>query len=97
MPAFSDVQRWVIPAILLLALVGVPVSLWWERRRPSVPDNVVELRAWRRRAAAEQAARDVEALAAVADADAEARADAAEMAGLRAVERAVKANALYRP
>lgn len=27
--------RWVIPAILLLAVVGTPVALWWEGRHPS--------------------------------------------------------------
>jgi hypothetical protein len=97
MPAFSEVQRWVIPAILLLALAGIPLALWWERRRPSVPDNVVELRGWRRLSAAEQAARDAEALDAVADAEAGARADAAELAGLRALDSAVKTNAWYRP
>jgi hypothetical protein len=97
MPPFSDAQRWVIPAILLLALLGVPVALWWEKRRPSVPDNVVELRAWRRRSTAEQAVRDAEALEAVADAEVGARADAAELAGLRALDSVVKTNAWYRP
>lgn len=35
MPDFSDVQRWVIPAILLVAVAGIPLALWWEKRHPS--------------------------------------------------------------
>ncbi|MCX4885958.1 hypothetical protein [Streptomyces sp. NBC_00847] len=27
--------RWVVPAVLLLAVVGVPLALWWEKRHPS--------------------------------------------------------------
>lgn len=95
MPAFSEVQRWVIPAILLLALVGVPVALWWERRRPSVPDNVVELRAWRGLSTAEQAAVDAGAIEAAAGREA-ARRGAEESAQLAAA-RAAEVNALFRP
>lgn len=36
MPAFlSEPQRWVIPAVLIVSVVGGAVSLWWERRRPT--------------------------------------------------------------
>lgn len=63
MPDFSEPQRWVIPAVLIVSAVGVPVALMWERMRPSVPVYVEEMRAWRGLSASEQAAVDAEALA----------------------------------
>jgi hypothetical protein len=99
MPASTDLVRWAIPAILLTAIVGVAVQLWWEKHRPTVPAHVAELRAWRRMPTEEQAAVDAEALAIGAAADMgarEAEAGAAEAARL-AVERAAAINAQYYP
>jgi hypothetical protein len=99
MPAFSDPQRWLIPAVLIVSLVGLPVVFWWERRRPSVPARVVEMRAWRGLSTQKQAAADGAALDA-ADAFERARAEArerAEDAARLAVERAADINVQYHP
>lgn len=91
--------RWVVPAVLLLSLSGVPFAMWWEKRRPTVPAPVEEMRAWRRLSTEEQAAADAEALdeGMVADGfDAAARARA-EKAVRLAVRRANEVNALFRP
>jgi hypothetical protein len=78
-----------LPAIYLLALVGTPVVLWWERRRPTAYSRRPEvLAAWRGMPVAVQEAHDT----AVLDA-----AEAAEEAARRAVEDAARTNALYRP
>ncbi|MGW2725750.1 hypothetical protein [Streptomyces sp. NPDC001492] len=31
--------RWVVPAVLLIAVVGTPLALWWEKHHPSVPEQ----------------------------------------------------------
>ena len=86
MPDFlSEPQRWVIPAILLAALVGTPLALWWERRRPSSytrgREYVERMAAWRAMPTDAQAAHDNAELAA---------AEAAENA-------AARSHSLYRP
>ncbi|MCL8016943.1 hypothetical protein [Streptomyces sp. AS02] len=95
----SEPQRWVIPAVLIVSVVGTPLYLWWEKRRPSVPAYVAEMRGWRRLSTAQQAAADREAIVTAAffeEVDAEARQRAEEAARL-AVERAAQINALTRP
>lgn len=42
--------RWVVPAVLLVAVLGIPVALWWERRRSSTSEYVARM--WSRRAPA---------------------------------------------
>lgn len=79
MPAFVhwlavNPVRWLIPATFLSCVVGIPLMLWWERRRPSKPVRrpyVAE--AWRGLPAVVQAAHDRAVL------------DAAEAAALRIV------------
>jgi len=88
--------RWVIPAVLLLALVGLPAALWWEKRRPTVPAHVAEMRAWRRLSTGEQAAADEAALEEASVVEAAARRDAEDAARLL-VERATEVNALFHP
>lgn len=29
--------RWLVPATLVVCVVGIPLMLWWERRRPAKP------------------------------------------------------------
>lgn len=59
MPDFSDPQRWVIPAILIVAVIGTVLALWWERRRPSSYTRRPEvLEAWRSMSADAQEAHD---------------------------------------
>lgn len=95
--------RWVVPAVFLLAVVGIPVALWWEKRRPSVPAHVAEMAAWRRLSTEEQAAVDAEALAEglVAggfDAAVRARAEeSARLAAQLAAQRAAEINVQYHP
>ncbi|KFG02743.1 hypothetical protein IQ62_00225 [Streptomyces scabiei] len=86
----SEPVRWVIPAILLLAVAGIPLSLLWEKVRPSSytrrpREGTGELASWRRLPTYEQAALDREVL------------DAAEDAARVAVERSAEINVLYRP
>jgi hypothetical protein len=96
MPEFlSEPQRWLIPAVLLVALVGTPVALWWERRRPSVPEHVREMRAWRSLSAAEQEAADTAALDLAEQADLDAVDDAREAAEFLAHR--AQDNALFHP
>lgn len=93
------IARLLIPALLVLALVGLPVAFWWEKHRPSVPAHVAEMRAWRGLSTGEQAAADAEAVAirvAIDKANEEA-ADRAKEAAQLAVDRATNVNALYHP
>lgn len=72
----SEPVRWVIPAILIVAVIGTVLALWWERRRPSSYTRRPEvLEGWRSMSAAAQEAHDN----AVLDA-----AEAAERAAARA-------------
>lgn len=100
MPDFlSEPQRWVLAAVMVVAVLGVPLMLWWERRRPSVPEDVAAMRAWRRLSTAQQAAADREAIVTGAffeEVDAEARWRAEDAARV-AVERAAEINALHHP
>ncbi|MDX2658330.1 hypothetical protein PV402_39790 [Streptomyces scabiei] len=90
----SDPVRWVIPAILLAAVAGIPLSLLWEKVRPSsytarVGDAVgADLAVWRGLSADQQAAADAFALEAQ---------ESAEDAARLVVERASQANARSRP
>lgn len=90
MPDLADVQRWVIPAVLVLAVLGVPLAVWWEKRHPSsYPGSRqqagdVNLAWWRGLSTREQAACDAAAL------------DGAQHAAHLVAERA-RINALYRP
>lgn len=79
----SEPQRWVIPAILLVSVVGTALNVWWERRRPTSYKRrwEAEMAEWRLMSTSAQAARDNAALAA---------AEAAEAA-------AARSHALYRP
>jgi hypothetical protein len=90
--------RWVVPAILVVSVIGVPVAFLREKRRSSVPAHVAEMRAWRGLSTQEQAAIDAQAIkvAAFREHDAEVRAGAEQAARL-AVERAARTNALYHP
>jgi hypothetical protein len=86
----SEPVRWVIPAILLVACLGIAVSLWWERSRPSAytrrpREGAGELAVWSRMSVSEQAAADRRAL------------DDAEDAARLAVERYAEINAKFRP
>jgi hypothetical protein len=75
MPDFSEPQRWVIPAILIVSVLGAVLAVWWERRRPSAYSRRPEvLASWRAQSAAQQEAHDN----AVLDA-----AEAAEVAAAR--------------
>lgn len=99
----SEPVRWVIPAILLVGVLGVFFMLWRERSRPSsypssaahrsalasVEDgSAPNLAAWRAMSTERQAAHD----AAVLDAQ-----DAAQAAAERAEGDAARWNSLYRP
>lgn len=78
----SDPVRWVIPAILVVSVVGTLLALWWEQRRPSYRQRwEAEMVAWRSMSSGAQAAHDH----AVLDA-----AEAAESA-------AARGDSLYRP
>lgn len=79
----SEPQRWVIPAILLVSVVGTPIAVWWERRRPT---------SYRRRWEAEMAewrAMPTEAQAAYDEAQVN--------AGEAAENAAARTHSLYRP
>ena len=95
MPISELIVRALIPAVLLIALVGIPLMLWWECRRPSSFTRGAALRgplaAWRSLSTAEQAAQDAAAIEATAEAEAH-----AEEAGQVAVDRAVEINTLSR-
>ncbi|MDX3175296.1 hypothetical protein PV382_23900 [Streptomyces scabiei] len=94
----SEPVRWVIPAILLVAVAGIPLSLLWERVRPSSytargGDAVgADLAVWRGLSTDQQAAADAFALEAQESAEVDAE-DAARLV----VERASQANARSRP
>jgi predicted alpha/beta hydrolase len=95
MPTFTDPQRWLVPAVLLLSVVGIPLALWWERRHPSVPAGVAEMRAWRRLSTAEQESVDTAALDLGEQAVLDVEADAGDAA--RDLVHRARVNALYRP
>ncbi|MDX2998148.1 hypothetical protein [Streptomyces scabiei] len=93
----SEPVRWVIPAILLVAVAGIPLSLLWEKARPSSytarGDAVgADLSVWRGLSTDQQAAADAFALEAQESAEVDAE-DAARLV----VERASQANARSRP
>lgn len=98
MPNFSE-PGWLVPAIVVVSAVGTPVVAWWERRHPSVPADVAEIRKWRRLSTEEQARADAEALAegAVGDGFDAACQGLAEQRARDAVLRAAEVNALYHP
>ncbi|RIH58288.1 hypothetical protein D3C59_34320 [Streptomyces sp. SHP22-7] len=79
----SEPQRWVIPAILLVSIVGTALDVWREKRRPTSYKRrwEAEMAEWRSKSTSAQAAHDDAALAA---------AEAAETA-------AARSHALYRP
>lgn len=87
MPDFlSEPERWVISAVLLIAVLGVPIQLWWERRRPSSYARRGDALAdWRLLSTGQQEYADEVAL------------HAAEDAARLAVERATQINAVYHP
>jgi hypothetical protein len=83
----------VLPAVFLIAVVGVAVVLWWERRRSSSSARRLEVLAdWHRMPTSVQEAYDTAALDA-----AEAAECAAAQAAERAVQDAARTNALYQP
>jgi hypothetical protein len=91
--------RLLIPTILIIAVIGLAIALWWEKRRPTVPAHVAQMRAWRRLSTKEQAAVDADAIAtgaAIDTANKEAAARAEEAVHL-ALERAARTNALFHP
>ena len=97
MPEFlSEPQRWVIPAVLLIALLGVPLMLWRERHNPtSYTRRPHALAEWRALSAAEQEEVDNASLDLAEQAALDAEYDAQEAAQL-AVERATEINTLAR-
>ena len=97
MPDFvSEPQRWVIPAVLLVAMAGVVLALAWERWRPSPSTPPSDaLAAWALLSTESQEEMDNAALEMGAQAEFDARQDAAEMAQHLA-DRA-QINALYHP
>lgn len=97
MPNWSE-PVWLVPAIIVVSAVGTPVVAWWERRHPSVPADVAELRKWRRLSTEEQEAADAQALAegAVADGFDAACQGLEEQRARDAVLRASEINTLYR-
>lgn len=98
MPLSELIARAAIPAVLVVALLGFPVALWWEKRRPTVPEHVAELRAWRSLSTAEQAAADREEIAVAAFEESEADVvHRAEESARFAAEMAARTNVLYHP
>lgn len=93
----SEPQRWALPAVLVVALVGTPVALWWERQRPSSYTRRPEvLEEWRSLSVAAQQAYDNAVLDAnEAAEDAVRRAVDTQMQ--RAVEDAARRNVPYHP
>jgi hypothetical protein len=85
----SEPVRWVIPAILIVAVLGVVIQLWWERRHPSSypgsREQAGEGLACESMSTKDQAAADEAAL------------QHAEEAAQVAVDRAVQINAVYHP
>jgi hypothetical protein len=83
----------VLPAVFLIAVVGVAVVLWWERRRSSSPARRRDVLAdWHGLPTSVQEACDTAVLDA-AEADERMAGEHAE----RAVQNAARTNALYRP
>lgn len=62
MPTSELLTRGLIPAILIIAVIGVPLAMWWEKHRPSVPEHVARMRAWRSLSVREQHKHDDAAL-----------------------------------
>jgi hypothetical protein len=85
----------LLPLVLLVAAAGVPWMLRRERRRPSVPEPVREMRAWRSLSTAEQEAVDDAALDLAEQAELDAVDDAREAAEFLAHR--AQANALFHP
>jgi hypothetical protein len=85
--SWSEPQRWVFPAVLLVSAIGTALYLWWEKRRPSSYSRRPEvLASWRAMSAQAQRADDVAALDV---------AEAAERLAARQAE--VAKRALFRP
>jgi hypothetical protein len=91
--------------LLLLAVIGIPVALWWERRHPTSytgqeealgAAGVDSMAGWLALSAAEQEAVDTASLDRAEQAELDARADAREAAEAF-VERAAVINALHHP
>ncbi|MEU5323038.1 hypothetical protein AB0G67_40740 [Streptomyces sp. NPDC021056] len=96
----SQPQRWVIPAVLLIALLGIPWMLRRERRRPSsYTRRAGSVQAWLALPSAKQAATDRRTLARSARAEAgdTETSERLEAAGRAAVEAASRTNSLYHP
>jgi hypothetical protein len=98
----SEPVRWVIPAILLIAVAGVPLMLWWERRRPTSYTRRRQgaLAAWHALPTGAQEAVDNIALDAAEAAEAAAKESVARAVDAQmeaAVLEAVKRNALFHP
>ncbi|WP_055693437.1 hypothetical protein [Streptomyces prasinopilosus] len=87
----SEPVRWVIPALLVVSVLGVVLAVWWERRRPLAYTRSREYLArreeWRSMPAVVQAAHDE----AVLDAQEAAAARAGESSVVRTAELIVAA------
>jgi hypothetical protein len=89
--------RWVVPAVLLVSVLGVVLALCWERRRPSsfTRRRTDDLPWWGLLSAEEQEAVDTAVLGLAEEAELDARQNAAEsaefLAGL------AQHNALFHP
>jgi hypothetical protein len=92
---FAHPVRWLVPAVLLLSVAGTALALWWEQRRPSVPEGVVRARAARRLSVAEREAVDTAVLDVGGQAVLDAEADAEDAA--RDLVHRAQINASYHP
>jgi hypothetical protein len=55
--------RWLVPATFLACVIGIPLMLWWERRRPSAYSRRSGvLGSWRAASATVQAAYEIAVL-----------------------------------
>lgn len=66
--------------LLLIAAVGLPIAVWWERRHPSSFTRGADLAWWAALPAEEQEAYDTAVLDLAEQAELDARADAEEAA-----------------
>lgn len=89
--------RWAIPSVFLVALIGTPLMLWWERRNPTSYTRGGDLAWWGLLSAEEQEDVDTASLDEAEQAEIDARADAAEAADQLAVELAARNNVLNHP
>lgn len=88
----------LLPLVFLIAAAGIPLMLWWEKRRPTSYTRQPHVLAdWHAMSAAEQEAVDTASLDLAEQAEIDARADAVEAASLLAVENAARINVLHHP